>query len=177
MLSLDPQAFDQGKDGWRSLEAKPGCESAAADVIAEYRARGGDRATPSQVRVMLFHEGQMRAIAGEAQRAVPLIEQAAVDSPSEDWRAYSAATVAFLRRDREALMAARDRLASIPRPGWFEAAARDARARGEQISWPPNLDVVDGLLQCFNRNYREAFDPACRPSNRDELGTQTKVGS
>jgi hypothetical protein len=30
------------------------------------------------------------------------------------------------------------------------------------VSWPPNLDVVDGLSACFNLPYAEAYGAACR---------------
>ncbi|MEM1246425.1 MAG: hypothetical protein AAGK22_08635 [Acidobacteriota bacterium] len=33
---------------------------------------------------------------------------------------------------------------------------------GFEMQWPPNLDVVDGLLRCFDRPYAEAYGASCR---------------
>jgi hypothetical protein len=37
-----------------------------------------------------------------------------------------------------------------------------AAARDVTLAWPPNLDVLDRLLTCFDRPYREAYGD-CRP--------------
>lgn len=68
------------------------------------------------------------------------------------WNPYVDGTIAFLRGDRVALMAARDRLAAAARPADMPA----------DRAWPPNLAVVEGLVRCFGRPYREAYGEACR---------------
>lgn len=161
-LALDPHLFDQGQEGWRGLTTAAGCEIAAADLIAEYRAANGAKVSASQRRVMLFHEGQLRATAGDVAKALTLIAEAAVGSASTEWRAYLAAIAAFLRRDREALLSARARLVGIPAPPWFANAEAGGAAHEEPLSWPPNLDVVDALVRCLGKTYREAHDATCR---------------
>jgi hypothetical protein len=32
------------------------------------------------------------------------------------------------------------------------------------MRWPPNIDVVEGLVRCVGRPYAEAYG-ACRPGN------------
>ena len=58
------------------------------------------------------------------------------------------ATIAFLKRDKPALLAAREALASLPRPEDFDP--RDAQGNVVDISWPMNLHVVNGLINCFD---------------------------
>jgi len=36
-----------------------------------------------------------------------------------------------------------------------------AAARDVTLAWPPNLDILDQLLACFDRPYREAYSD-CR---------------
>ena len=75
-------------------------------------------------------------------------------------RDYAAATVAFLRMTRPALLAARAKLVAEPKPdGWDEAVA-ELKASGETVLWPLNLEVVDGMILCFDKPYAEAYD--CR---------------
>ena len=63
-----------------------------------------------------------------------------------------------------ALQAARDRLAAVPPPpGFEEDAARFKTQYGRELSWPLNLDVLDGFLACFDKPYDEAYSRDCRP--------------
>ena len=74
MLALDEEAFDQdlsdGGGGWRAIANRPGCELAAADLLAAYRA-----AHPEANALLAWHEGQMRATAGQSERASPLLDK------------------------------------------------------------------------------------------------------
>jgi hypothetical protein len=171
MLSLSEDAFDQdlsnGGGGWRKVASIPGCEAAAADLIAAYRAQHESSTT------LLWHEGQLRAFAGQTERAIPLLLESKHD-PATDlagWNDYVDATVAFLRRDREALLSARDRLAARPYPsgegmpplvgGMMEVPTQPGQPP-MRVRWPPNIDVVDGLVACFERSYKEAYSGRCR---------------
>lgn len=52
----------------------------------------------------------------------------------------------------------RAELAGLPKATWFEAAAARAMAQhGLTVTWPPNLDVVEGFIACFDRPYAEAY--------------------
>lgn len=65
----------------------------------------------------------------------------------------------FLRNDRQAFQATRDKLAALPEPPQF---ARARAAFSEKYGqpgpvWPLNLDVVDSLAACFGLPYRQAY--------------------
>lgn len=151
MLELGVNAFDQDqRGGWRPLSERPGCEAAGADLIREYRDFLQDR-----MPILYWHEGQLRANLGQTDAAIGLMERARRaerDERAPWWNAYVDGTLAFLRGDRLALTAAHDRLAAIARPA-------DAGGR----PWPPNLAVIEGLIRCFGRPYREAYAETCRP--------------
>lgn len=155
MLALDERAFDQDMTGgWRALSNR-GCELAAADLIRTYReAHGASRMT----FLSHWHEGQLRAEAGQTQAAIALFARAR-KTPELDngfgWNLYVDGSIAFLRRTRPALQAARDHLAALPPPAGLPATVR----------WPMNLNVLDGLLRCFDKDYRTAYGVTCsRPA-------------
>ena len=174
LLSLDEQSFDQdlsnGGGGWRKIANVPGCEIAAADLLAAYRV-----AHPSSSSTLTWHEGQMRASAGDYSQAIPLLESAK-KAPLQDktgWNAYVDATVAFLEENKADLLDARNRLAEVPFPqeadmpplkdGYIEFPAQEGQP-AIRIRWPPNIDVVDGLVACFGKPYAEAYGSvSCRP--------------
>src|SRR5437016_917782 len=73
-LKFAPARFDQDpKGGWRPLGARPNCTAAAADLIAAYRKARWATLTPSELHLNYWHEGQLRANAGQNDRAVPLL--------------------------------------------------------------------------------------------------------
>jgi hypothetical protein len=153
MLALDQQAFDQDMNGgWRAVAKQPNCALAAAELIRDYRTHHG-----LDNWLLFWHEGQLRAGAGEAREAIKLFEGAYRKEDPIGWNHYVAGNIAFLRQDRERLLAARDALARVPEP---EDRARDRAektARGEPVpDWPPNLKILDGFLSCFGRPYPEA---------------------
>ncbi|WP_147307672.1 hypothetical protein [Wenzhouxiangella sediminis] len=156
LLSLDVSSFDQDLDGgWRRVAAMPHCREAAADLIEEYRSRRDERDI-----TLIFHEAQVRAGLGQTERAIALFEQTR-KSPERDsfgWNHYVEATIAFPKRDREALERSRDALAGLEAPEDFRPV--DQAGNELDISWPPNLEVVDGFLKCFNRPYSAAY--GCR---------------
>jgi hypothetical protein len=149
MQALTEEQFDHdtnsGGEGCRAL-SKRGCEMQAADLIRDYR-----NANDRKSQILYWHEGQLRAMDGDSKAAIPLLEAArkAVGDEAFGWNPYVDATVAFLRRDRAALAAARAKLAATPPPdssekysnGFIEATFADGRTM--MLPWPPNLDVVD----------------------------------
>lgn len=172
MLSLDLKAFDQdlsaGGGGWRSVAKTKGCELASAQLIASYRARHR-----AEEAMLWWHEGQLRAIAGQYRRAIPLLKKARKQQSQDPvgWNHYVDATVSFLRRDRAELRAARARLAAVqysselglPTPvnGYMNLPAENGLPP-LNLRWPPNIDVVDGLLACFDKPYAQAYATPCR---------------
>lgn len=161
IMALDQNALDQDdKGGWRALQMR-GCLAEAADLLRDYR-DAKPRPDPS---ILFWHEGQLRAVLGQTERAIVLLD--AARQPAADdhfgWNLYVNGTIAFLRRDRPALQKARDTLAALPPPASLMATRPDGTK--VKIEWPPNLRVLDGFLQCFDRPYREAYgSKACTPS-------------
>jgi hypothetical protein len=173
MLALDEEAFDQdlgnGGGGWRAIGNVPGCELAAADLLADYRA-----AHPTASALLAWHEGQLRAMAGQYERAIALLDldRKPRGEGAAGWNHYVDATLAFLRHDMPALRAAREQLAAVPytpgegvpplKDGYFELPSPPGQAP-MRMRWPPNIEVVDGLVTCFDKPYSEAYATACRP--------------
>lgn len=163
MLAMDFDRFDQDASGWRSIGQAPGCFLAGAGLIADYR-KAHSRLSVGQADGLRWHEGQLRAMGGDKTGAIPLLADSSHDGDSAN-QAYADATVAFLRQDRPALVAARRRLAGLPQPADFRASADAFKAQtGRDLTWPLNLDVVDRLLACFDRPYAEAYGGACGPA-------------
>jgi hypothetical protein len=159
LLALPERAFDQDLEGgWRALAARSKCRRAAADLIAAYR-----RAHPAASSILRWHEGQLRASVGQTRRAISLFEASRHLDNTDDWgwNDYVDATVAFLRRDRMALTAARERLAARPKPPTWNP--RDPQGRALPIAWPVNLNVVDGLIRCFDKSYDQAYSGCAAP--------------
>jgi hypothetical protein len=152
MLELDQVAFDQDMaGGWRLLASEPGCEAVAADLIRDYREHHDSSAT-----ILLWHEGQMRASAGQTESAIELFS--ASYGEGEDpigWNLYVDASIAFLEGDRERLEAVRADKAGLPEPDDYEL--RDADGNPVDLPWPPNLPAVDRLLDCFEEDYATAY--------------------
>ncbi|KFA35143.1 hypothetical protein [Xanthomonas vasicola] len=169
MLALAQDKFDQdvgnGGGGWRAVASKPGCEVAAADLIKEYRKVHSDSSS-----LLFWHEGQLRAFAGNYEAAIPLME--ASRQPTEKdlagWNPYVDATIAFLRHDIAALVEAQKKLNAVPaspelppvKDGYIEMSMDNGQK--VKMRWPVNADVVDGLVSCLGKSYMEAYSLVCR---------------
>lgn len=123
---------------------------------------------------MVWHEAQLRAFAGQSAQAAALMEQTRAPEATDrmGWNPYVDATIAFLRKDRRALEQAHARLAAVPPPigegippvidGYMQVDMSDGTTR--KMRFPQNIDVVEGLAQCFDKSYAEAYSSdACRP--------------
>lgn len=166
LLALDIKSFDKTVDqGWRLVGNRKGCEAVAADLIAAYRTAHAElliNGPVDNVRGLLRHESQLRAAAGQTDRAIRLRLNAR-ENGDRAQQIYDDATIAFLKKDREKLEDARRELAALPQPFWFEEAAARAKVQhGMVVTWPPNLDAIDGFRSCFDRPYTEAYSAACR---------------
>ncbi len=154
LLGQDLQTFDQSADGIHGLESRyPGCNAALADLVADYRKAHPEVLKNGNSYLLYWHEGQYRASAGQYPQAAELFEQARLPAGPDFamWNLYVDATVAFVRRDRPALLKAHATLAGLPP----ESYAPDPK--------PMNLDVVAGMVRRFGSSYTEAYSsPACR---------------
>lgn len=168
MLALDPAAFDQTEgNGWRPLyDAK--CFMEAAELLRDWRAKHAGDFDPAKpfdrymLHTLSWHEAQMWAFGGRNDLALPIFDSTHVSGDSAGDRAenlYVDGTVAFLRRDRPALEAAIAELAAIPRPpNWGNAVG--AAGQPIALTWPLNLDVLQGLARCWEQPYAVAY--VCR---------------
>ena len=152
-LALSLNEFDQDPNGgWRPISRK-GCFVEAADLIAVYRERN---LSPES---LLFHEGQMRALAGDYDTASRLIaaqlEAIANDNDYFGYSYYVDAFLAFLLRDRDALVIARVALENHPKPEGF--VLTDQFGNPVERSWPPNLRFVRRFEICFDLPFGEAY--------------------
>lgn len=172
LLALDENQFDQDlSGGWRALASTPGCALVAADLLHDYR-----EAHHKDSGILFWHEAQVRADAGQYPEAIALMKRAykPAEADKAGWNLYVDATIAFLRRDRTALEQAKIKLAAVQPPvgagippvinGYMEADFADGSKR--KIRWPINIDVVEGLENCFDKPYVEAYNDACRQGKR-----------
>jgi len=158
MVALSLHDFDQTDAGWRSVD-REGCEAGVADVIARFRAGHADAMADGSGDTLIRHEGQLRVAAGQTEAAIPLLLHGR-EAESDATQPYVDATVAFLHRDRPALIAARERLTALPVPPQFQRAVDGFKASYPELpapTWPLNLDKVDGFIACFDRPYSEAY--------------------
>lgn len=164
LLRLDYEAFENdtsGRGGWRGIADKEGCEEVAADLIKTYR----ETRTAKQLRRLMHHEAQLRGTVGDYGEAISLLQQILETEPDLSMRYYREAELGFFRRDKSALKAARASLAGVPKPEGFDAGVAKFKEKYPELSppiWPVNLDVVDGLLNCFDRPYAQAYSTDCR---------------
>lgn len=156
MLALSPREFDQDLDnGWRQIVQHNTCHEAAANLIRSYYTKHD--LSSGAMRTFVWHEGQLRAEVGQYQQAVRLMKQAkkAPDTDISGWNYYVDATIAFLQSDKNALKAERAKLAAVPKPEGFNPT--DADGRPIDVKWPPNLEIVDKFIRCFEHSYADAY--------------------
>jgi tRNA A-37 threonylcarbamoyl transferase component Bud32 len=96
-----------------------------------------------------FHAAQCWAFAKDYERAQKHLSEAKHDGPDGDllWNDYVTGTAAFLRGDRPALLASREKL----------------QAKGAAIN-QPNLLVLDRLIAHFGQSYFDAYNSGQRES-------------
>lgn len=152
-LAMDQKQFDQDKDiGWRKL-ADAGCDLEAADLVKRWRI-----AHQSSASILYWHEGQLRANAGQTSAAISLMERSR-KTQKEDagfgWNLYVDGTVAFLRQHRREIELARAKLAKLPRPDHLGLIGPNGKPIN--VAWPLNLNVLDGLISCWGKAYKTAY--------------------
>lgn len=156
--------FDQGvrpvadgprqESGWREIARRGGCDTAVAILISQWRERHGASLDSREQSFMAFHEGQLRAGGGDYSGAIPLIEAGRGFFSDAAGQAYVDAMLAFLRSDRDALIAARERLLAVPEPpNWPELQRAFKEQAGQDMKWPLNIEATDTLVRCFGKPY------------------------
>jgi len=146
--------FDQTQGQfWRAL-MDAGRYAEAADLIERYLALHPELAIGVEAingANLHFHAAQCRAFAGDNEAALKHIAIAKHKQPTPGgllWNDYLDGTAAFLRRDKAALQAARDKLAA-----------------GHEIN-KDNTAALDRLLANFGKLYREAYGVKSAPTFR-----------
>lgn len=143
-LALSYELFDQTENSGMRVLAQAGCDAQAADLIEAYISRHG-----SSEASLTWHVAQLRASAGDYASAIRHARK--VLRENEDyavnplrWNDYVLATIAFLERNRTALIRHRDRVAESTRvpEAYF----------GNQL----NLKLLDALIRHFDRDYAYA---------------------
>lgn len=155
-MTMDYWTFDQSTEGVRSVSERAECELEAADLIRDYHAMLRERGDPvtldydgntitmaeaGEVSILYWHEGQLRAFAGQTDQAAMLFRKSLKPDEKnyQGWNQYALASIAFLEGDFNSLKAQRGELAD--------------RVPKDNI----NLGVVDGLIACFGKSYSEAY--------------------
>lgn len=150
VLSLSYAKFDQiPGEGWRILGEVFGNYLEAAKLIDKYIVTNLNVLDLHQLRILKWHAGQMYAfsdhISEARQRFIESIDRLEPKDSPILWNDYVLATIAFLDKDLHKLQ-----------------MHRKAISEGPQLNGAlPNLDVVDGLIRCFDKTYREAYSQ-CR---------------
>jgi hypothetical protein len=162
LMALDEHSFDQDvTGGWRTLANISDCQDVAADIIRDYR-----ESHHLTTGILYWHEGQLRAVANHYEQAVPLLEKSRKPAMEDlaGWNLYVDATIAFLQKDLVALEKARQTLSMLQPSGDLQVRDGYLQINGQRsrIAWPMNLDVVDGLRNCFWKSYSDAYGLACR---------------
>ena len=143
ILALSYERFDMssGKFGWRQLIGE-GCTDAAVALIEHYHQVRSADLTLAQQSELSFHAAQALAFAGRGDAAITFLEHAQEYGGTDEWLTYVAGNLAFLRKDKAALLRARDRYARIA-PG------------------SDRLQFLTGFLACPDAPYMAAA--YCKP--------------
>ncbi|MEM9839763.1 MAG: hypothetical protein AAF830_11510 [Pseudomonadota bacterium] len=173
LLALDQRAFDQDfQGGWRAITKEESCGKAAAEVIKAYLAYSTPT-PPNSIGILRWHAGQALASDGFEQEALPFFRASFHNNASQGeeldaWDHYVIATIAFIEKDRERLVAARDAIATFVPSEETKAARRRFLEDNPEITMaegfvdqPMNLNVVEGLLACFGKPYGDAYGGEC----------------
>ena len=162
-VKADPHGAERREWGWREVAARPGCETATAYLIAMWRTQHATEIDVNTREFLKFHEGQIRASAGDYAGAIPLIMSGYNRTPVQpEWTAYVDAILAFLKSDEPGLLAARDRLLKVPEPAnWPKLQQLFREQAGQEMRWPMNIEATDMLLSCFGKGYPGGVNGSC----------------
>lgn len=156
MMAMSPREFDQNYEkGWQSIADKEGCLEAAANAIRKYYK--AKNISEGAMKSLVWHEGQIKAELGNYEEAIILLSKTKKSEDEDDigWNFYVDATIAFLKSDIESLKDYRMKLSQIPMPDGMPTV--DSEGNPYQITWPPNLNVVDNFIICFGKPYSVAY--------------------
>ena len=150
LLNLDYNSFDQSlpDGGWRKFQS---CPLLTRDLIDTYTGRHEKNLQKQQWDVLVWHSGQISGMAGDYTDATAKMAKTFKSSEKSTdaflWNPYAKATIAFLKKDKPALVSERKNL-----------------AHGSSPFNHLNLRHVDAFIRCFNSSYQEAYSENCNPT-------------
>ena len=177
LLALPLNDFDQDmQGGWRAIAYQEGCHSVAGYLIEDYIA--AHNIIPDEDNNILFwHVGQMHAYAKDYPRAKLYFTQSYDTEllPGEhgyEWALYAKGTIAFLDKDRPELKRIITTMEQIPVDPDRIQSMKKVMAENSKVKFPKgfetrhlNLMVLDGLLECFEGSYADAYGKKCEVKN------------
>lgn len=158
LLALDFETFDQDyTQGFRSIAEKAGCQLYVADLIGDYRETNADKLRTAQLNTLLWHEGQIRALAGDTAKAIAAFE-GSYKPRNRVWNLYVDASIAFLKKDRGAFDVSYRELERLPKPDYWDQLVENTRSKYNYTPvWPSNINVLRAFDRCFDETYQEAY--------------------
>lgn len=158
VLGIEYKEFNRLLDeSWSHFDEQSPCKADNADLIAGYK----EKVLRRQVHELTYREMQFAAASGQTERAIALLQDVLAGETAPLMVHYREAELAFLQRDKAALQMARDRLSNLPETERFSKGVARFKTSNPDLTppvWPPNLNVVDRFLKCFEYSYREAYN-------------------
>jgi len=140
LLSVPYRDFDQTPDaGWRTLHKEK--RNHEAVVLIEQYLKRHRELTPKQSGMLHFHAAQLLATEGQSQQAIAHLKHARCDEQIPGYNEFADAMRAFLQRDRDELLAIRERVRQYP-------------ATGMTVAYQ---SVVESFVERFDGSYNDVM--------------------
>lgn len=165
LMALSYRKFDQDfEGGWRAIDYKEGCRDSAGRLLQSYLTISQERFESNKVTLM-WHTGQMLAGSNNYDEAIHYFRQTYKSAETQkEWNLYVDGTLAFLKKDKDTLLRARDTLANMPVSEKIKEARRTFLKDNPNITMPEgfvddpqNLSVMNNLITCFDEPYSIAY--------------------
>ena len=169
LMALDKHSFDQNMEGgWRKIANEGNCYSVAGQLIKDYIDHHNIKPQTGS-NILFWHVGQMQAYSGQIEDALKYFsmsyDKLADDGTNEkEWALYAEGTIAFLKKDRESLIKAKNELANYKMSKAKIASINKMKEDNPKIKFPEgypekslNLIALEGLLRCFDQPYSNAY--------------------
>ncbi|WP_416877646.1 hypothetical protein [Litorimonas sp.] len=169
LMALDTHGFDQDmQGGWREIANKENCKAAAGQLIKDYIAYHNIK-PHSGSDILYWHVGQMQAYSGQTEDALKYFnmsynKQAEDLTNEKEWALYAEGTIAFLKKEKGRLIAAKNELAKYKVSDDKIAAIKQMQKNNPNVMFPEgfpekslNLIALEGLLRCFDQPYSKAY--------------------
>jgi hypothetical protein len=143
-MKQDYLTFDQTNKGWRSLIfGGRECDLTIALLIDSYNLGHQGKLKPSQERILYWHAGQSFGFLKLYDLAVARFSNSfdptEAPNPEFHWNAYARASIAFLKKDKDALQKAHDEFSPVA-PAELN-----------------NFKIVERFIRCFDSSYFDAY--------------------